>query len=59
MAWCLARLERWEETSAVFNRFLAHDRTLKVSTFFVATPTVEAAFATEYVAFLKAAGVSS
>jgi TolB-like protein/Flp pilus assembly protein TadD len=59
MAWCLARLDRREEASTIVARLLAHDQTLRVSTFCAIAPFAEAAFEAEYVALLKEAGVPS
>ncbi len=59
MAWCLARLERWEDASAAVLRLLRHDQTLKVSTFCAIMPSADPVFVTQYGAFLRDAGVPS
>jgi TolB-like protein len=59
MAWCLARLDRWEDASATVLRLLAHDETMKVSTFCAIMPSAEPEFVARYRTFLKEAGVPS
>lgn len=59
MALCLARLDRWEDASAPVQRLLAHDHTLKVSTFCAIMPGADPVFLTHCRAFLRDAGVPS
>ena len=59
MALCLARLGRWEDASVPVQRLLAHDQTLKVSTFCAIKLGADPVFVTQYRAFLRDAGVPS
>ena len=58
-AWCLARLDRWEDASATVQRLLTHDQTLRVSTFCAIKPSADPAFVSRYSEFLRNAGVPS